>query len=185
MNDSGVVLRTAQLAKDVKLALKDLTKTQVELPEPPESLFAQHEIDTTLNYTSEDCFVFEELENGTYAIVGTTERSQVLSEIVIPVIVNDKYVTNVNMGAFSECSALREITIPLGIAQISGGAFANCTNLERIIILATSPNELLVDRMLLDGTSDNCKLVFKKGYKSAFSTNYIWQFFGDRMIEQE
>jgi len=42
-------------------------------------------------------------------------------------------ITNLGLGSFQECNALTSIALPNDLKFIEGGAFANCTSLERVV----------------------------------------------------
>lgn len=184
LNDSGVVLRTVQLVKDLKLASSDTSATVVELPLPPATQYVQSDVDWTVETTQSGLFTYEEDSNGFLTLTGTIEAAHSLSEITVPFVHNGKYVTSIASGAFSECSQLEKITIPKGIAQISGGAFSGCASLREIRVLAISPNNLNIDTSLFYGVNANCKVVLVEGTKALFSNHYRWQWLGESLIEE-
>jgi hypothetical protein len=57
-----------------------------------------------------------------------------LTEITIP-----ESVTTIGMAAFDNCTALKEITIPAGVTTIRNWAFFHCNALASVTCLATAP----------------------------------------------
>jgi hypothetical protein len=48
-----------------------------------------------------------------------------------------KYIEHIGMYAFSDCSALKEITLPEGVVSIGESCFSNCNSLESIVLPST------------------------------------------------
>ena len=183
LNDSGAILRTVQLVRDLKRVSGDASETPVTLPEPPAPQFEQKEIDPDLPYTDSDLFEYTETDGGYLAISGVKEGAKSLTEIVLPVIHDNKYVVSIQAGALSDCKALEEVTIPVGIVQIDNGVFNGCTALRRIRILETSQDNVAVSGGLMEGVSDECRIVLVNAKISDFGTGYFWSLYTDYLVE--
>lgn len=185
LNDSGVILRTVQLVRDLKRVAGDSSPVEVTLPEPPDPVFVQHEIDPSLPYTDDSLFEYEETENGMLTITAIKEEGKGLESIVLPVVHDNKYVIGINAGALCDCTSLVEVTIPVGIAQIDNRVFEGCSSLARIRILETSQDNVAVSGDLLGGVPDDCRIVLVNARVSDFATGYFWSMYADRLVEEE
>lgn len=185
LNDSGVVLRTVQLVRDLKLVKGDTSAVDVELPEPPPPQFEQSDIDPNLPYTDGDLFEYTELEGGYLAISGVKEEATELTNIVLPVVYDNKYVVSILAGALSDCKVLEEVTVPVGIRQIDNGVFSGCDSLKRIRLLETSQDNVSVSGGLMDGTPPDCRIVLVNAKKSDFGTGYFWSMYVEYLVEEE
>ena len=83
----------------------------------------------------------EEPEEGSidglkYSIVGEnvtiTAYTGDATRLVIPAVIEGKTVTDINEGAFEECTSLEEVVLPEGLLSIGNRAFKYCTNLKTI-----------------------------------------------------
>ena len=183
LNDSGAVLRTAQLVRDLKLAAGDHSATVVELPAPPAPQYSQREIDLTLSYTDSDLFEYTETEGGYLAVAGVKEGAKELESIVLPVVHENKYVVSVLSGALRGCRKLEEVTVPVGISQIDNGVFDGCDSLRRIRILEKSQDNIAVSGGLLTGVPSECRIVIVNATVSDFGTGYFWSRYAEYLVE--
>ena len=126
-----------------------------------------------LTPTSNSYFKFTELSDGTYS-VGAKDKNNIPSTIIIPNTYNSIAVTSISKYAFSDCSNLKDVTIPDSVTIIDQGAFANCSELSSIII----PNG--VSTISANAFSDSSKLesiiipdgVSIIGYNAFYNTAY-------------
>lgn len=174
LNDSGVIIRTAQLVRDLKRVNGDASATDVVLPAPPAPQYQQREIDLTLDYTDSSLFEYKETEGGFLAISGIKEGVRALDNVVIPVVHDNKYVISVLTGTFKDCTNLMEVTIPMGISQIDNAVFEGCTALQRIRILERSQDNIAVSGGLMTGVPSRCRIVIVNATVSDFGTGYFW-----------
>ena len=185
LNDSGVVLRTAQLVRDLKLVNGDTSPTVVELPAPPAPQYKQPNIDFTLPYTNADWFTYEEAEGGFLTITGVKEEVKELKEVIVPVVHDSKYVISLKAGAFKDCTNLETVTIPVGITEIDNAVFEGCSRLQKIRMLEKSEDNIAVFGDFLLGVPDDCKIVIVNATVSDFGTGYFWQWYANRLVKEE
>lgn len=185
LNDSGVVLRTAQLVRDLKLAKGDTSSTVVELPEPPMPQYKQPDIDFTLPYTNSEWFIYEETEGGFLTITGVKEEVKNLKNVIVPIIYDDKYVISLRAGAFKNCTNLETVTIPVGITEMDNGVFEGCNALQKIRILEKSEDNIAVFDGFLQGVPDACKIVIVNATVSDFGTGYFWSKYANRLVKED
>lgn len=67
-------------------------------------------------------------------------RCEVLPSVQLP-----NSLTSIKEGAFQTCAALATVTIPASVTSITELAFTYCTNLNRVIMLGSTPPNLLDD----------------------------------------
>ena len=82
-------------------------------------------------FTDGDCFVVNELDDGTAEITGYAGNS---ATCVIPDEIHGKKVTRIGDSAFKDRTELTSVTIPDGVKYIFDRAFSNCTSLETVTI---------------------------------------------------
>ena len=87
-------------------------------------------------FTDGDCFVVNELDNGTAEITGYAGNS---ATCVIPDEIHGKKVTRIGDSAFIDSTKLTSVTIPDSVKYIFDRAFSNCTSLETVTI----PNSVI------------------------------------------
>ena len=84
-------------------------------------------------YGSFDCYVFD----STVIITGYTVDSD--STIVIPPKLGGKAVTEIQAGAFNNCTDLTSVTIPNSVTSIDILSFDQCTNLRAVYFEGEAP----------------------------------------------
>ena len=82
-------------------------------------------------FTDGDCFVVNELDDGTVEITGYAGNS---ATCVIPDEIHGKKVTRISDSAFIYRTELTSVTIPDSVKYIFDRAFSNCTSLETVTI---------------------------------------------------
>ena len=95
-------------------------------------------------YTKGD-FTFILLDNGDAEITNCSGRKK---DIVIPEKLKKHLVTSIGNKAFSECTNLKEITIPDSVTSIADGSFSYCYSLEKITISPEHPILASIDGVL-------------------------------------
>lgn len=182
LNDSGATLRTAMLVRDLKRAAGDTSAVDVVLPDPPEPVYVQREIDLTLPYTDSELFEYKETEEGHLSVCGIKEEVRSLESIVLPVVHDNKYVVSILSGALRGCDKLEEVTVPVGISQIDNSVFDGCDSLARIRILEKSQDNIAVSDGLLTGVPQSCRIVIVNATVSDFGTGYFWSRYADYLV---
>ena len=181
LNDAGAILRTARLAADLKRELGITEPVSIKEPSPPEKPAEQGgEEWATPGQTDPELFVLRN-DGATYSIVGTKDGARSLSDITVPTYYNGKRITLIAKGAFSDCTALKSVTVPKGIRQIADGAFSGCTSLESIFVAAESCNDITVGDGLLVGVPDSCTIYLTNADVSDFNNHYSWSKYSERM----
>ena len=87
-------------------------------------------------FTDGDCFVVNELDDGTAEITGYAGNS---ATCVIPDEIHGKKVTRIGDSAFKDSTKLTSVTIPDSVKYIVDRAFFGCTSLETVTI----PNSVI------------------------------------------
>ena len=75
---------------------------------------------------------YKELEDGTIEIANFLES--ISTDIELPAVIDGKSVTSIGNSAFSNCSSLKNISIPESVTNIGGSAFDDCISLTHITI---------------------------------------------------
>ena len=87
----------------------------------------------TIAATDDSCFIFTELEDGTYSVALGLDP-KILFEVVIPREHDGRPVTQIEDRAFMNCTGLTSITIPDSVISIGDLAFEGCMNLVNVTI---------------------------------------------------
>ncbi|MFI3228824.1 MAG: leucine-rich repeat protein [Bacillota bacterium] len=82
---------------------------------------------------SQKYLVYEEVEDGTYYVVGYTG---LMPNVVIPATYNDKAVTGIATGAFMNNKIIESVTLGANVAEVEYYAFSNAVNLASLTITA-------------------------------------------------
>ena len=194
LNDSGAVVNTYYLVRDLKAEWKDSSKTEIGLPEMPEAWKEvesdqseenktgcdnSQDYDGTKNTEADpdrdaEYFIYEEQEDS-LSVAGVSEAGRMKKELSIPQACGGKKVTEVLAGSFADCAELEEITVNAGIA-LHDGCFAGCRTLKRIILNA-GPGGIMVGTDLLAGTD---ALLYTKD-RDAYALDYSWGIYSDKI----
>jgi len=75
---------------------------------------------------------FEEKEDGTYVLIECESKN--VTNVVIPKLVNNKWVTSIGSCAFENCSNLVSVEIPDKVTSIGAYAFSGCSSLTDLNI---------------------------------------------------
>ena len=181
LNDSGVVVRTATMIKDLFRALGLNRSLTLELPAAPDIPVADfsNPSDPSLS-TYADCFTYEEY-NGALIINGVTEKGKNESIMMLPAYYDGKPVVAIGEYAFKDCTALRELTVNGNIRQIANRAFAGCDTLTRVNLLGEAQNVEVSTEGLLDDTSPKLRFYVPLSIYSSYTQAYFWQNYGTRI----
>ncbi|MGN1095806.1 MAG: hypothetical protein ACI4QR_05415 [Eubacteriales bacterium] len=187
MNDAGVILHTANLAKDIASALGKELLIDIEIPSPPERPDISGG-DEKYDYDeNEKYFIFDEvINNGDiigYSISGVSDLGAYETVLTTPRAYEGKRVYSVNTGAFEGCGLLTDIYITDNINQINNGAFSGAPMLKKVHILAKDPDTTKVNSLggLCDGMADGAKFYVAKELYGDFVSNYFWGIYADRI----
>jgi hypothetical protein len=175
LNQSGAILYTKYLIRDIKLVLGDSSPT--EIPDPIKPALAQAE-QTKGDSTDADCFYWE-VGDGSVTLTGLTEKGKAAETITIPVTCDGLPVTGFTAEVFRENRVIREIVIQDNIHQIADRSFNGCSQLERLVLESNQPSKCAVGAELLAGT--NCKIYVPESAVSDYQTNYFWQQYAMRI----
>ncbi len=177
LNDSGVILRTANLIKDLKRVQGDTVRPDIAIPPAPQRIPVGGEmVDGDNRYA--DCFLYEAFEDG-LMIVGVTEEAKLLKYLTIPSQYDGKPVLALGEAALAGCSALKEVTINANIIQFYDAVFEGCTSLKKLHMCYESAEGIGVGSKLFQGAPKEAKMYFssKAGYES-FVSDYFWGPYG-------
>lgn len=122
LNDSGVVIRTVQLADDIKRELGNKTVTMAlsSLPKP------------TGDKPDTDELILIKLSNG-WSLEGLTDKGKSQPALIIPDEVSGLPITQINSVAFEGANA-KLIQLSSNINKVAGDAFYGVANLEAVVI---------------------------------------------------
>ncbi|MBE6575232.1 MAG: hypothetical protein E7654_03050 [Ruminococcaceae bacterium] len=183
LNESGIILRTAALAADLRRVMGNTEILSIELPAVPEKPVEEkpilpEEIPDTSAY-----FLYSDIAGG-LMITGLTAEAQKMESISIPAEANGKTVVAIGANAFAGCSALKEVTIYPNIVQFFDGCFRGASSLTRIIMYHQEANEkVAVGEQLFDGLPANATLYYTtQAAFTNFASDYYWgAYYSNRM----
>ena len=170
LNDSGVIKRSVELARDVLFALEIPRAVLVDVPEAP----ALPNADT--KFDGEDInsiyFTYEQRANGSYKITGLSAEGLKRFSVTIPLGYNGYKVTAIGEGAFSKGS-LSEVIIPedTNIRIIENGAFSGASTISKLTIYYPVADDIIppVDFF---GTNSDFKIYVPQD--SNYDVQYNW-----------
>ena len=174
LNSFGAKKFTKALVQDIKLTLKDNSKTEIEDPVMP--ILPIPEIIEGDNSDS-SCFTYYE-QDGSYLINGLTMEGQKKERLVIPVSYNDKPVVSFPSSLFKGNKIIKEIVIQPNIRSMEDYSFAS-SSLERLILEIEDPSRLMVGSHLLD--ESNADIYVKKERYNDFLVSYFWAMYANRI----
>lgn len=99
--------------------------------------------------TPKSYFLFELLDDGTYAI-WAKDPNNMPNEIILPDTYRDAPVTTVKWHAFYGCKSIKSITFPASIRYIDDGALGGCPNIESIEVQKGNENYHSEGNCLID-----------------------------------
>ncbi|MCL2159110.1 MAG: leucine-rich repeat domain-containing protein [Oscillospiraceae bacterium] len=171
LNDSGVPIRTALLAEDIKRALGIDSPVSIVLSAPPELPIG--ESPTAGSEANAEYFLYEPYASG-LLVTGVQDAAKGLFELTVPRSFEGKAVLAIGEGAFSGCGSLKKITIEDNIAQFFDRAFSGCGSLEAIVLNMTNANSVSVGEDLLGGANRACRIYLSREAFGNFATDYFW-----------
>lgn len=171
LNNSGAIVNTVNLIKEIKLALHDDSRTDFTLPDKPLPL--QKEV-----YQEDDsdvmCFDFE--DNGKEAwVISLTEEGKKRKELIVPSMYHDLPVRYFAKDVFSS-SFGKTVTIQRNITELHDGSL---NGVLKLIIKNPNPSRIRVGYSLFEGS--NALIFVEDVYLSAYKNNYSFSQYGERI----
>ena len=170
LNDSGVLIRTALLAEDIKRALNIDVPVLIELPPPPEK-----SVDINISGYDEysEYFLYGPYTGG-LIITGISDAAKNMGELTVPRFADGKPVVAIGEKAFAGCGMLTKVVIYDNIAQLYDYIFDGCERLEMIIFNAIHANTVAVGDNFLGGVKESCKIYLPRESFGNFAADYFW-----------
>ncbi len=187
LNSAGAVVHTAQLAKDIAPLLgMDADDIQVELPEPPE-IPEIVEPDVWEYDENEVYFTYEETDFGVY-ITGVSELGKAQKILTTPTAYDGKKIVSLSADTFADCGNLQELYITDNISQIPDGTFRGADHLNKIHILAESPDKTTVNNLTglaTEGLPDSARFYVPAASLSEYKSNYFWGAYSQYLVAEQ
>ena len=175
LNTAGSQVYSAQLTEDLKSALGDSSPTPFEMPEKPLAPMAQVEG----NNRDAGCFTYEVRSNGIH-VTGRTPEGLGREELILPSAYDGIPVVSFSPEVFGGDVHLRQVTIPVTVRSIYDNSFFGCSNLERIVLEAATPN-CTVGTGLLNGCQNARIITPSKESYLGYIVNYYWAQYASRL----
>ena len=142
LNDSGMLLHSSNLTKDILFELgipKYVDVSNIPRPELPERDIRYLSVDENAKY-----FTFEKADDGSYAITGLSELGLLESSLTLPYGYDGYVVRSVRAGAFSGTS-LQELIVPenTNIAIFETDAFRGASKLKSLVIYHENGDDIM------------------------------------------
>ncbi len=172
LNDTGVDIRTRQLASDILRIMGDTRTVSLFKPEAPKRPADYFGVQAP----EDESGFFEYEENGeTLTLVGITELGINEKELILPAQYKGKPVTAIAEGAFEGCEKLKKIIIPdyNALTLIYNGAFSGAPKLEEIH-MESSCDGITVADDLMKGAPNGCMITVKHAYYGDYAGDYFW-----------
>ena len=188
LNDSGVVVRTVSLIKDIRRALGITAPMKVSIPEAPPIPEPPQRIDPNDTEASldADCFLYEADEkDGRLIVIGVTDEGKLRTELTIPAYYEDKEISTIGEYAFRGCSKLERITVQCNVSSIQSRAFADCPSLKTVRMETQGSNVLVNSETLLDETHASLQFSVSNDNYTTFVSDYFWTPYASRFIVEE
>ena len=192
VNDAGMTLHTATLARDIAAALGIELKREIEIPPIPVKPVDPDGPDLSYD-ENEKYFVFAEYPEG-YAIIGTTDEGKAQTHLTTPNAYEGKIVFDIFENAFSGCYSLKEITISTSINSIENGAFADAPLLEKIHLIKNIKSDadfIRLDALIDDprqgvcrGMSNIARFYVPAEFYNDYVVNYFWLRCSDYLLPE-
>jgi hypothetical protein len=147
LNDAGAITNTKQLIKDIKLAIDDVSATNIVDPEKPEII--ENEEDKDGDNSDVDCFSYQ-LQDDRYIITSITNEKE---NMIVPYRYQGKKVIAFNADVFAFHSNIKTIKIQDNIRYLYDYSFDGCSSLEKIYLENKNPASINIGAYLLDGCS--------------------------------
>ena len=175
VNSAGAVLYTRQLIQDLKVFLKDDSKTEIAFPEKP--VVPDEDTQTGEDGVHVALFEYEETQYG-YTITALKHAGKSLQRIEIPDYYNGKKVLGFAKEVFAGNTTVQTVCIGKNIRNIQDGSFAGCTSLKEIRLSAEMrPANCTVYGGLLDGVT-GVSVCVPQALVGEYINDYWWSRYG-------
>lgn len=178
LNQSGQIVNTVSLIKDLKAVWGDTTPTEVTLPSTPAPL-----VNEVREGNDQDraYFTYEEKDAG-YQITGVTAEGKTKQILILPSTYQGKGVLSFAASTFQNNGVLQEITLGNNIRSLLDNSFAGTSSLAKIHLPSLTPASYSVGLHLLEGTSAN--LFVPSTSVSRYKTDYSFSHYADRIFAE-
>jgi len=170
LNDSGMLLHSSNLTKDILLELGIPTYVDTtDIPKPP---LPENDIRDDGEDENAIYFTFEEEEGGTYAITGLSELGRKMSSLTVPTGYNGIKVRAIRAGAF-EGGSLTELIIPedTNLEIFETDAFRGASSLKSLVIYYMDATGIMPPASFA-GVADGFTVYVPEG--SSYEFDYYW-----------
>lgn len=185
LNDSGAVYNTINIINELKQVLKNDTKTNIPIPNPPE---IPHDEDSDVDSPTASYFTYEDYldykgDKLGLQIVGVKEEHINDSEIELPRYYGGYSIMVIAPDAFKEMPNLKTVHLNKNLKIISSRAFEGCKVLEKIIVPESmSPSDCFVPfdievektNSMLYGCNEGVKILIPKDKYGSYDLDYYW-----------
>lgn len=170
LNDSGVICRTVTLTRDLLLEMGIPTAVKEEIPEPP--ALPQVDVRDFTEDANSVYFEFDQLADGSYAIIGVKEEYRNMTSLTVPRSYNTYKVSAIGASAFAG-TALEELVLPedTNIRIMLTGCFVGASNLRSLVIYYPNEADIMPPADFF-GVHDSFTVYVPDG--SGYSTGYYW-----------
>ncbi len=183
LNSAGMTVRSINLLEDIKNELGVFTHTQAQMPEKPPLQIPEKPSEDKGDDSDADCFEYSDDGKGGLIVAALKESGKTRDRLTVPYSYGGKKITSLAVGVFAGDEVLKEVVIQDNIRYLRDGSFSGCKKLEKIILRHTSPSQVGVSYGLLENTA--ASVFIRKSAFSAFSTDYTWGWYADRMVSYE
>ena len=180
LNDTGVALRTARLARDIRFEC-EITAGVLPRDEPEAPALPGADMEYDGYDENEAYFTFELRKNRSYAITGLTELGKTQQRLTIPVCYDGRRVTAIGAGALSG-GVVTELVVTehTSLRVIENRSISDAPTLIRVFIYKKDPNTITPPSAITGVHSD---FRFHTPDGSNYSEHYDWGDFREIIIE--
>ena len=180
LNDSGVIVRTATLIKDIRRAQGITTPVNIILPEAPALPERPEDVDKIDPNDAEaskdaDCFTYEVREaDGKLIVTGVTEAGKSRTELTVPAYYEGQEVVAIGEYAFRDCTKLETLIVQKNVTAFYNKAFAGCDSLKKVRLNTEGKDPTVNPDGLMEETSSALRFSIASEYYANFVTQYNW-----------
>ena len=184
LNDSGVVVRTATMIKDILRATGVSKTVSIELPEAPEipPINFGDPDDPTLSVDA-DCFTYTEID-GALIVSGLSDEGKTRESLMVPAYANGMPVVALGEYAVKDAENLTQLIVNGNIREIHNKAFAGCDTLTSVHLTMTADKVLVSTEGLFDETNADLRICVSTEIFGSYRSDYFWANYGDRIVAQ-